>query len=319
MKTTYLTRFCFVLAVAAAVAAGCKKDPFKGVTTNERSIEAYTLPEGQIGPALVDKENATVTIKVLQGTDLSKIKPVVQASYRAELSPASGQEINFAASNNTVKYKVTSEAGTTREWTVKLEPFAETIIGTYNVTGLVVYGGTGPEWGGGGVLKLTDKPWIWPADGGPQAELDNKLTFEFTGATADGSTYGKFTNAAGADGKYANFLFVGIPQTDVNSKYRTLPKGEGEWVRNYTANTVTFKFADGTTKVATFKEGPYTFTDDYTGSGNKKDIYKKVVAAGDNSFEFTLSGTDDWGNIYSDIDKFVKQTRKFWIDVKRTN
>ncbi|RVU02996.1 hypothetical protein EOD41_03415 [Mucilaginibacter limnophilus] len=322
MKTRYTK--CFTLLIIAAVGfTACKKDPFDGVQTNERSIEAYTLPEGQIGPAVVDQENSSVTIKVLEGTDLTKVKAIVQASYKATVSPSPDQEVNFAASNNKVVYTITSEKGETRNWTVELVPFQETIIGTYNVTDLVVYGGTGPEWGGGGVIKMADKPWVWPADDGPQAELDNTLTMEFTGATAEGNTYGKFVNSAGADGKYADFRFVGNPQTDVNKFYRVMPKGEGTWTRNYAEGTVTFTFADGSTKVGYFREGPYTYKDDYSGSGNMKDVYTKTVAAGNASFEFNLVGApgtaDDWGSIYNDIDKFVKRPRRFWVDVKRTN
>jgi len=287
----------------------------------EKSIEAFTLGNGlvQIGPAEIDRTAGTVKVKVLMqtGTDLSKVSPSIQTSYKASVSPLSGQVVNFSGSSNTASYTVTAESGQSRNWKVELVPFTETISGTYTIRAMVVYGGTGPEWGGGGVINMTDKPWVWPADGGPQAEMDNSLVFELTGATADGNTYGKFTNSAGADGKYADFIFSGAPKTDVNAKYRVLPKGEGEWTRNYAANNVTFKFADGSTKVATFRTGPYTYTDDYSGSGNKKDIYKKEVTAGLNALEFTLNSVDDWGNIYSDYDKLVKSTKRFWIDMKK--
>ena len=322
MNTTLNLKLACFIAFVMAIATGCEKDPYDGVVSNEKSIEAFTLGNGfiQIGPAVVDRTARTVNVKVLmeQNTDLSKVTPLVQASYKATTSPASGESVNFTASGNTLNYTVTSESGESKEWTVTVEPFEETITGTYNITAQVVYGGTGPEWGGGGVINMTDKPWVWPADGsGPQAEMDNTLVFELTGATENGDTYGKFVNNAGPDGKYANYLYTATPQTDVNNLYRTLPKGEGVWTRSYTNNTVTFKFADGSTKVATFRTGAYTYTDDYSATGNKKDIYRKTVAAGLNSFEFTLSGNDDWGAIYSDLDKFVKKPRRYWIDVKK--
>jgi hypothetical protein len=321
MKLLNQIKLMILLGLVLVFAGSCQKDPYKGVESNEKSIEAFTLGNGlvQIGPAEIDRSAGTVKVKVLMqtGTDLSKVSPAIQTSYKASVSPLSGQVINFSGNSNTAAYTVTAESGQSRTWTVELVPFTETITGTYAIQAMVVYGGTGPEWGGGGVIKMTDKPWVWPADGGPQAEMDNSLVFELTGATADGNTYGKFTNNAGADGKYADFIFSGTPKTDVNAKYRVLPKGEGEWTRNYAANTLTFKFSDGSTKVATFRSGPYTYTDDYTGSGNKKDIYKKTVNAGINSLEFTLTSVDDWGNIYSDYDKFVKSTRRFWIDIKK--
>ncbi|WP_210463355.1 hypothetical protein [Rufibacter roseolus] len=299
-----------LLLVFVAFCTGCVEDPYDGVVSNERSIEAVTLGGDlvQVGPAVVDRTEGKVTVTVLvqPGTDLSKVSPQIQTSYKSTISPGSGEPVNFAANNNQATYTVTSESGKTRDWKVELVPFTETLLGTYDINGLVVFGGTGPEYGGGAVLKMTDKPWVWPASGGPEAELDNTLTFEFSGVTAEGHTYGTVTNNAGPDGLYANFLFVGNPQTDVNGFYRRIPKGVGTWTRNYTANTVTFTFADKTTATATFV-GP--------GSISLGNNLTKTVT--DNAFEFTLNGTDDWNNIYSDYDKFVKKPRRFWVEVKK--
>jgi len=310
MKIKLITKWISLLVLTLAFCVGCTKDPFDDVVSNEKSIEEVSLGNGlvQVGPAVVDRTAGTVTVKVLmeQDTDLSNVSPQIQASYKASISPASGEPINFAANNNIATYTVTSESGQSREWTIELVPFTETLLGTYDIQGLVLYGGTGPEYGGAAVMNLTDKPWVWPATDGPEAELDNVLTFEFTGTTDDGSTYGTITNDAGADGMYADFLFIGNPQTDVNSFYRKIPKGVGTWTRNYSANTVTFTFSDNTTATASFVE-PGTIS---LGNSNTKTVT-------DNSFEFTLNGTDDWNNIYSDYDKIVKKPRKYWIDVKK--
>lgn len=294
--------------IAIALFSGCREDPYKGVSSNERSIEAFTLASGQIGPAVIDRTAGIVKINVLiqQGTDLSKVVPVVQASYKAQLSPASGEAVNFT-NNNETTYKVTAESGETREWKVQIIPFVETLLGTYDVKGLVVYGGTGTEYGGGGVLGLQTKP-VWPVPAGPAAELDNVFTFAYSGSTADGKTYGTISNDAGADGLYANFLFTGTPQTDVNKFYRKIPKGNGKWIHDYAANTVTFTFEDGTTTVGAFA-GAGT---ESLGNGLSKTI-------ADNAFVFTLNGVDNWAAIYSDFDKFVSHPRKYWIDVKKRN
>ncbi|PIQ22928.1 MAG: hypothetical protein COW65_00225 [Cytophagales bacterium CG18_big_fil_WC_8_21_14_2_50_42_9] len=306
MKTRKIIYHLSLLIIALAIFTGCKKDPFEDVMSNERSIEAFTLAEGQIGPAVVDRATGKVMVNVLQGTDLSQIKPLIQASYKAQVSPASGEPVNFTANNNQMTYTVTAESGQSREWTVELVPFTETILGTYKVTGLVVYGGTGPEYGGAAVLKLTDKPWVWPASGGPDAELDNTLSFTYSGVTAEGNTYGTVNNNAGPDGLYANFQFIGSPETDVNNFYRKIPTGEGQWLRNYADNTVTFTFGDNTTTVGMFVGAG---TEDL-GNGQSK-------TTTDNAFAFNLSGTDDWGNIYTDYDKFVKRPRRFWVEVKK--
>ena len=306
LNIQYTTVMIFLLMAFA----GCKKDPYKGITSNEKSIEAFNLGQGftQIGSAVVDRANAKVQVRVLMqpNTDLSKVVATIQTSYKSTVLPASGQQVNFAASNNLSKYTVTSESGETREWTVQLIPFTETIIGTYSIQGLTVYGGTGPEYGGGSVFKLSDKTG-WPTGETPAAELDNSLSFTFIGVTADGNTFGEFVNNAGADGKYANFIYSGkLPATDVNNFYRVMPKGQGKWSRNYSSNTVTFTFADNKTATGVFASAG---TEDL-GNGNKK-------TTTDNSFTFTLNGTDDYGNIYSDYDKIVKRPRKYWIDVKK--
>jgi hypothetical protein len=170
----------------------------------------------------------------------------------------------------------------------------------------VVYGGTGPEYGGAAVLALTDKPWIWPATGGPAAELDNTLVFEMTGITEDGNTFGTITNNAGPDGLYADFMFIGTPQTNVNNFYRTIPRGTGQWARNYATNTVTFTFADGSATTGTY----VTAGTEALGNNNTRTITNSA-------FAFTLNGTDDWSAIYSDYDKFVKRPRRYWVDVTK--
>jgi hypothetical protein len=293
-----------------AIVSSCVRDPYDDVVSNERSIEAVYLSGGliQVGPATVDREAGHVSVQVLvdENTDLTKVTPIIQASLRASTSPASGEVVDFESHDNELVYTVRSESGKTRDWIVELVPFSETLPGTYKITGQVLYGGTGPEWGGGAVLNLTDKPWVWPEDGGPEAEFDNTLVFEFTGVTPEGHTYGTVINSAGADGAYADYHFISNPPTNVNSFYRKIPKGEGKWLRNYTANTITFTFADGSTATGTFT-GPQTFD---LGNG----LSKTVV---NNSFDFVLNGTDDWANIYSDYDKFVKRPRRFWIDVEK--
>lgn len=310
MKAKTIFGYILPLTLFAALFTGCVKDPYDGVVSHERSIEAVSLGGGltQVGPAIINQDSSKVYVQVLilPNTDLSKVAPLIQASYKANLKPASGEEVNFAANNNRYTYTVISESGKTRDWTIELVPFVENLPGTYDVTNLVVFGGTGPEYGGGAVLKLTDKPWAWPATDGPAAELDNELTFTFVGVTPEGNTHGTVTNNAGADGLFADFTFVLDPRTDVNHFYRKIPKGEGKWERDYTNKTITFTFADGTSVTGKF-EGAGT-TD--LGWG-----FSKTVT--DQAFVFDLNGTDDWGKIYSDYDKFVKRPRKYWIEVKK--
>lgn len=292
--------------------AGCQKDPYDGVQSNEKSIENFTMGAGftQIGAAQVDRTNGKVKIQVLvsDDTDFSKVNPIIQQSYRATVSPESGAQVDFIANDYKVKYTVTSEKGESREWEVEIDPFEETIIGTYDITDLVLYGGTGPEYGGGGVFSMPTKPWLWSTTDGPQAELDNKLTFTLTGVTPSGRTTGKFINDAGADGLYANFTYVLDPRTDVNHFYRKLPMGEGTWERDYSTDILYLIFADGTRVSCSFL-GPTT---ESLGNGITKSIQN-------NAFAFSLNGVDDWNAIYSDFDKVVKKPRRFWVEIKKQN
>lgn len=298
------------MAMAAVLAmTSCERDPFDDVVSHERAIEAVTL-EGdliQVGPAEIDRANSIASVRVLmeEGTDLSQVKLRVMSSYKSKTNLPEGTVLNFTDNENEESVMVTAESGATREWTIKLVPFVEPVLGTYEIEGLVLYGGTGPEWGGGAVMQLTDKPWVWPDNGGPAAEYDNVLTFTFTGVTESGNTYGTVINDAGADGEYANFIFKD-PETDVNNFYRAIPKGEGIWEHDYTNNTIIFRFEDGRSVTARLK-GASTID---LGNGLSKTI-------ADEAFEFQLSGTDDWDNIFTDYDKFVKRPRTYWIDVKR--
>ena len=307
MKSKY-TYLYLSLALLTALAA-CERDPFEDVISHERAIEAVTLEGGlvQVGPAEIDRANSTASVRVLmeEGTDLTQVQMRIMTSYKAKSDLPEGTPLNFTANNNRQTVTVTAESGERRDWTVELIPFVEPVLGTYEVTSLVLYGGTGPEWGGGGVLDFTDKPWAWPDEGGPAAEYDNVLTFTFTGVTEDGKTYGTVVNDAGSDGEYANFLFVN-PETDVNHLYRTIPAGTGVWEHDYSNNTIIFRFEDGRSATAKLK-GAGTID---LGNGLQKTIT-------DESFEFTVNGADDWDNIYSDYDKFVKRPRIYWIDVER--
>jgi hypothetical protein len=304
-----MKKIAYIILMAAFSATSCQKDPMEGIKSHERAIESFSVGAGlvQIGPAVIDRDASTVTVRVLvQPTnDYSKVKPTIISSYKSNLLPASGATVDFSGSGNEATYTVTSESGDKKDWKVILQPFSEVLLGSFSITDFTIYGGTGPQYGGGAVFNLATKN-VWPVNEGPAAEQDNTLIFTYTGVTADGNTYGKIVNDAGADGKYANFIFTQNPETDVNHFYRQIPEGEGTWLHNYSNNTITFTFADKSTTIATF-DGPQTIS---LGNGLSKTI-------ADNAFTFTLSGTDDYNHIYSDYDKIVKRPYKLWIDVKK--
>lgn len=296
-------------------AMGCVKDPWDDVEASGWNNERRVLDikfENQVGTAEVariDDETGAITIKINVDAvpDLSNIMLTsLQLSWGAKSSIAAGQALNFENPDHTASFTVTSPTGKSREYKVKAESFQETLLGTYKITDLVVYGGTGPEYGGAAVIPMMNKPWVWNENTGPSAELDNTLTFELEGFTPEGNTYGKVINDAGPDELYADFIFIGDPQTDVNHFYRKIPKGESQWLRNYTTGQVIFTFPNGSTSTAVLI-GPGT---EDLGNGKSKTTTESALV-------FSLTGTDDWDKIYSDYDKFVKRPRKYWVDLAK--
>ncbi|WP_319226273.1 hypothetical protein [Draconibacterium orientale] len=294
--------------------AGCIKDPMEDITdgswNKERNILGITF-NGQVGEADISRNGDVATINftynTAAGSELSSIEiNELEISYGASASVKAGETLDFSQGNSAV-VSVTPANGEPLDWVITLTPFTETILGTWNIDGLYVYGGTGPEYGGAAVIRMADKSWCWPGDAGPATEEDNTLTFTMDGITEEGNTYGTIVNDAGADGTYADFMYVlSTPAVDVNHFYRTIPKGAGTWLRNYATGTVTFTFADGTTKTAVF-DAPGVYD---LGNGQARTLST-------NALTFSLSGVDDWGNIYNDFDKFVKRPRKYWIDISK--
>ena len=304
-----------LLFLATIFQISCQQNPFEdledGGWNNERSVINIRF-ENQVGKPVVtriDDQTGTIDVKinVADIPDLSKIKVQgMELSYDASASLQVGDVVNFENESKSSTLTVTSPTGISREYTIRVEEFEETLVGTYDINNLVIYGGTGPEYGGAAVMAHTDKPWVWPEVGGPAAELDNVLTFEMEGFTEEGNTFGKVINDAGEDGLYADFTFIADPQTDVNHFYRKIPEGESKWTRNYTTGLITFTFPDGRTASGSI-EGSGTVD---LGDGQSKTIENQA-------FAFTLNGTDDWDKIYSDYDKFVKKPRRYWIEVTK--
>lgn len=298
--------FCIISLVA------CKNNLMEEVDeegwNHERNILDIKF-EGQVGKSAVVRNGDDATVEFLFNVEAGSIDAVkiseLEISYGSKASVSVGEIMNFDNDDKSATVIITSKKGTTLIWTIKLKEFKEDLSGTWKVSGLYVFGGTGPEYGGAAILKMSDKPWCWPSDG-PTAEEDNILTFELVGVDNNGNTYGTFSNDAGADGLYADFRYILNMDVDVNDFYRKMPKGEGKWERDYSKGTVTFEFEDGTKQTSNFLiEGSFDVGYGFT---------RKVETP---SFMFTLKGTDDWNNIYNDYDKFVANPRRFWVDMQK--
>ena len=312
-RTAY---FLTIMTTVTLFLFSCQKDPLEEVNNGDWNHERNIINirfKGQIGDATVirNENDAGIefTYNTATSTDYRAIEiDELEISYGAAASVKKGESLNFENADRQATVTVTPVHGEPLNWVITLVPFTESLLGEWNISKLVVFGGTGPEYGGAVVLNMTDKPWCWSSTYGPKAEQNNTLTFELTGITEEGNPYGTVVNNAGTDGLYADFIFhISDSLIDVNNYYRKIPAGTGTWLRDYSAGTVTFTFESGATTTATLRlAGTYD-----QGWGMTKTVLN-------HSFEFALEGTDDWNNIYTDYDKFVKRPRKYWVDLNRS-
>lgn len=310
----------FALGCLTLFVQSCEKDLQDEINDGKWNHERQVIDikfENQVGLATIESLDATtgsieITINVDAVQNLSNIKILaMQLSYQAVASVGIGDALNFENLEKSAKLSVTSKTGESREYTVHVNEFQEEIVGSWNIQALTIYGGTGPEYGGVAVMPLADKPWCWNTETGPTAEYDNILTFTLDGVTDDGDTYGKCVNSAGVDGKYFDAIYVGNnPESgenvDLKHFYRQIPEGESSWTRNYSAGTITFTDENGNVTTGSF-----------VNAGSENLGYDMSFTVTDNALAFSLNGTDDWTNIYTDYDKFVKKPRKYWVTIKK--
>ena len=178
-------------------------------------------------------------------------------------------------------------------------------IPTYRITNMWVCGGTGPEYGGAGVIDILTKTNYWNTEDG-------------RGITALKDNYyqlrpdGTFVNYAGEDGRNWWFVYSGSvnpasgKDLDLRKFYDVLPLSEGRYAID--GNTVTFTKADGSTTQALFV-GPGTY--EVPGAGGKSVTITRQALA------FTITGgKDDWNNIYKDYDKIAARPRALFIEME---
>lgn len=87
----------------------------------EKAILAFVLP-GQVGDAIVDKQNKTISLTVASGTSITSVAPLFLISEKAKiyygntLQYSNSSKQNFT---NDVVYKIIAEDGSSANWTVK--------------------------------------------------------------------------------------------------------------------------------------------------------------------------------------------------------
>lgn len=312
-------KYIIIGALATLGLTSCVRDLAEEINeggwNHEHSVLGLKF-ENQIGTAVIDNIDTRtgeieLSINVGAQPSMASVKITeLEVSYQATSSAKVGDALDF--SDGQASLTVTSPLGESRTYTIKAASFRETLEGTYAINALTIYGGTGPEYGGGAVMQLQDKPWCWYDAAAPQAECDNVLTFTMTGVSNDGNTMGTCVNAPGPDGKYADFVFKGemnkegSNDIDLKKFYRQIPEGESQWIRNYAEGTITFIDKNGNATTGRFLDAQTVDCG-----------YDKSFTVQNQAFQFNLNGTDDWTNIYSDYDKFVKKPRIYWISVTK--
>ena len=215
--------------------------------------------------------------------------------------------ITGVATSGTKNYEVEGLAadfmvGKTAELPLIYKPCP--LKGVYQISHLWVYGGTGPEYGGGAVKDLFNcaQYFVSSLGRGIEAEKDNYIEI-----LQDGTMY----NWAGEDGKNSRFVYKseynkkqkGYP-IELEKFYRKIPKGQSMVVADDAGN-VTITDANGVeTKGNVVLAGSYE-----NNGGSKTEITTMAI-------KFNISnGVDDWNNIYSDYDKLAAKPRALWIEV----
>lgn len=273
--------------------------------------------EGTIVPAEGQISN-TAVLSVTGGAGLEKgqsakfylaVKPFTATPVDGLTISINGVEkaLEFTESLNFVPGQTTSI-----DVTYYTIDFQESLVGAYQIKGLWVYGGTGPEYGGGGFVDMHNKNWLFDEEAGHgvTAEMDNYLEFTLTDLIDGGNkTTGKCINWAGEDGKNWSCWYkqseVPWNKADLTHFYRQIPVGESTWVRDYSVepNTVTFTDSEGKVTVLELL-APHT--------ANGHEFTNET-------FHTKLNGTDNWNAIYNDIDKVYYKPRNYFIEVAKVD
>ncbi|MEG2061337.1 MAG: hypothetical protein RRY33_05715 [Alistipes sp.] len=315
-----MNRIKFLLSVLLLLAmCACKTDPWEDIAGAEWSHDHAIIEikfEGQAGTPVItmlDEKSGVIELQLASDkvSDLSNVKiELLTLSYHATATVATGGTIDFTQSDPTIL--VTSATGESRTYALKMKEFSETLVGTYTISTLWVYGGTGPEWDCSKLYKPYDKSWCWNSKGrGPEAEIDNYLVFTLNEIMADGNTTGKCMNWAGVDAHNWDSTYAakenkeGKDPIDLSNFYRQIPKGESTWVRNYTDGKIYFTDAQGKqTNCTLIDKGTYNLYDG-----------KIMLTLSSSAFKFNLKGSDYWDAAASDYDVFAKNPRNYFIEV----
>ena len=118
-----------------------------GTLSSEKDIQAFTLLSPVVS-GIVNTNTATVLISLPNGTAVTTLQPLIPASDKATVSPASGVPQDFTSP---VVYTVRAEDGSTKQYSVTVE------VATLDSKKLLSFGVQGGL--AGGVDEATHTAW----------------------------------------------------------------------------------------------------------------------------------------------------------------
>ena len=317
------------------------------VTAGEAIVGEFVFDfiKGTVTPVEGSSSNtATLTIKepaTLQNGDAAKfylvVKPFVAKAADGLTISVNGAEKQILLNGDLAfaPGKTTSIDYTYYDVTL----IQDSLLGKFRIKTIFVYGGTGPEYGGGGWVDLYNKPWWFDQASGHSitAELDNYLEFTLVDLLDGGNKLtGKCVNWAGTDGKnwscyFHNSNVNGGDPTDATHFYRQIPIGESTWVRDLTVtpNTVTFTDAWGKVTKVEIYDSTHQFVPGYKDSNAAANTryfpgcYKEGATAPEDvdlAFHAKLTGGKDvWPARYNEVNKVYDRPRDFFLNVERVD
>lgn len=316
-----ILKYVMIFSVMALIGTSCQDDARNTEELidpwlRERTPVSFKL-EGQVGEATIvdnwrNDTEGTIVITMISTAveDLHHVKVLdLGLQYNATSSVTVGSTLDI--SSGSASFVVVAENGESRTYTLRYEEFKEPIVGVYDVDQLWLYGGTGPEYGGGAVWNMMEKSWRWNVAGKPTAEEDNTITLVLKGVDENtGDTYGTCYNDAGPDGMYASFIYDDKNWTkhDLKHFYRCIPEGEGTWQKNAKTGAITFISSAGVRRTCSLiGAGTHTL-----------DAYKNITIQ-NMAFNFPITEgvSDNWDVIWEDDAKYLWHPRNFIVKVTK--
>ncbi len=235
MNTCFKNKITVTVLLLAFIVAGyaCSDNPVDDVTSHERAIIDFRV-DNQVGvPDITRTVNeAELTVYVQSGTDLSNLAPEIMVSYGANVTPESGEPVDFEANDGQYTYTVTSESGRTREWLVRVEFFESNLSGTWEVTGVYFNYrfGEDDDWAWGEEAR----PLEWDLESAENA-IGNRFHFNVEGTDEQGRNYGQFIQEPGPEGD--DYIDFG----EWAYKFDLVPRGEGTYHRDFSNDSIIFE------------------------------------------------------------------------------